>query len=260
MAKDKLTKRELAGPDKFQATSQTYLDWAHEHPREVILAGVGLLALILVIGLVFGGSTSEPKPSKAGVQLSAALELLDRPVVTAGAPAPEGGAPSFATETEKQQAIEQALVAVRAEHPDSDAARAALLPLADARFKLGRFDEALQDYDAYLAAAPGDAPMRFLALEGRATTMEAKGDLAAAMEAWDRMAKDAPTYEDRALFGKARLLERQEKWDEARALYEEIKSKFAQSPIMRLATERQATLNVLHPPAAGAPAGAADAG
>lgn len=259
MAKEpKLSKRELAGPDKFQAKSQSYLDWAHEHPREVILAGLGLLAVILVIGLIFGGS-SGPKTSKAGVQLAQALELIDRPVVAPGAEAPAPGTETFASEAEKQQAIEKALVAVREQDPESDAARAALLPLADARFKLGRFDEALKAYDEYLASARENDPMRFLALEGRATALEGKGDLAAATEAWDRMQKDAPAFADRALFGKARLLERQEKWDEARGVYEQIRKDHAQSPMMRLASERLAVLNVQHPPAAGG-AGAAEAG
>lgn len=260
MAKEpKLSKRELAGPDKFQETTQSYLDWAHHHPREVILAGVGLLAVILVIGLVFGRS-SGPKITKAGVELSEALELLDRPVVAPGAEAPEAGTPTFASETEKQQAIEKALVAVREQHPDEDAARAALLPLADARFKLGKFDEALKGYDEYLSSAKEGDPMRFLALEGRATALEAKGDLAGAAEAWDRMQKDAPDFEDRALYGKARLFEREQKWDDARKLYEQLKKDHAQSPMMRLASERLATLNVQHPPAAGQPANAADAG
>jgi outer membrane protein assembly factor BamD (BamD/ComL family) len=80
------------------------------------------------------------------------------------------------------------------------------------------------------------------------------------MAAWDRMGKDAPDFEDRALFGKARLLEREQKWDDARKVYEQLKKDHAQSPIMRQASERLATLNVLHPPAAGQPAGAADAG
>ena len=261
MAKEpKLSKRELAGPDKFQAQSQSYLDWAHEHPKHVLWGGVGLLALILAIGLIFGGGDSGPKVTKGGKQLAAALALLDRPVVAPGDEAPAAGTETFASETEKQQAIEKALAEVREQHPGSDVARSALLPLADARFKLGKFDEALAAYDEYLGAAGKDDPMRFLALEGRATALEAKGDATAAVAAWDRMKEEAPDFADRALFGKARLLEQQGKWDEARKLYEQIKSEYGQSPVNRFASERLAVLNVLHPAAPGEPAGAADAG
>lgn len=260
MAKEpKLTKRELTGPDKFQAKSQSYLDWAHRHPKEILLAGVVLLAVILVIGLVFGGKPSAYRPTKSGMQLSEALGLVDRPVVAPGTEAPTPGTATFASEDEKQRAIETALVALREEHPTSDAARTALLPLADARFQLGRFDEALKGYDEYLAAAPKNDPMRFLALEGRATTLEAKGDLTAAAQAWDRMQQETPAFADRALFGKGRLLEQQGKWDEARKTYEQIRTEYAQSSVMRLASERLAAINVQHPPAAGE-ADAAEAG
>ena len=246
----KMTKRELQGPDKFQEEAGGIFEWAHNHPREVAMAGAGLVAIVFVIGLTFGDGRGSVDP-EAGADLAAALELVDRPV---GGAAAEGAEPPFASEAEKQQAIAQALEGVRKEHGGTSTAIAATLPLADAKFKLAQYDEALALYDEYLKKAPKEAQLRFLALEGRAQTLEAQGKDDEAVQAWDRLAKEAPTYADRALFGKGRLLEKQEKWDEARAAYQQIQKEHAEGAMARLASERLTELDRSHPAAAAAAA------
>src|SRR5690606_20752403 len=82
-----------------------------------------------------------------------------------------------------------------------------------------------------------DAQLRFLALEGRAQTLEAMGNTDQALQAWDRLASDAPAYADRALYGKGRLLEEQGRTDEARQAYETIRSEHGQGAMARLAAE-----------------------
>lgn len=245
---EKLSKRELQSPDRFQQEAGGIFEWLHEHPKEVAIGGAGLLVLILVIGLAFGGKKEEGA-GKAGADLAAALELVDRPVGGTAAP---GGEPPFATEQEKQQAIVAALEGVRKEHAGTTTAVAAALPLADAKFKLGQYDQALALYDEYLKEAPQGAQLRFLALEGRAQSLEALGRDDEAIKAWDRLASEAPTYADRALYGKGRILEKQQKWDEARAAYQTIQKEHGQGATARLASERLAELDRSHPPAAAA--------
>ncbi len=243
MAEKKLHKRDLQGPDKFQQEAGGIFDWMHEHPKEVAMGGAGLLALILVIGLAFGGGKRADTGSAAGADLAQALELVDRPVAAPGATPPAGGEQPFGSETEKQQAIAQALTDVRTKHAGTRTATAAALPLADAQFKLGKYDEALALYDEYLKEAPKGAELRFLALEGRAQTLEAQGKTDDAIKAWDQLADQEPAYKDRALYGKGRLLEKQQKWDEARAAYETVQKDFANGAMARLASERIAALN-----------------
>lgn len=250
----KLHKRDLQGPDKFQKEAGGLLDWMHEHPKEVALGGGALLVLILVIGLVFGGGRRHEANGQAGADLAAALELVDRPVGTAGGAQGEGAEKPFTTEAEKQQAIAQALTDVRTKHAGTQTAIAAALPLADAQFKLGKYDEALALYDEYLGKAPAGAELRFLALEGRAQTLEAQGKTDDAIQAWDKLAEQAPAYKDRALYGKGRLLEKQQKWDDARAAYQSVEKDFPNGAMARLAAERLAELDRAHP---AAPAAAA---
>lgn len=246
----KMTKRELQSPDKFQKQAGGWFDWAHENQKQVALGAAGLLVVILAIGLIFGGkSTKAPVSSEAGRELSAALTLVERPVASG---APEGAEKPFATEKEKQQAIADALTEVRRKHPGTSAAISAILPLADAQFKLGAYDQAVALYDEYLQKAPANSPLRFLALEGRAQGLEAQGKLDDAAKAFDKLGSEAPGYEDRALFGKASVLQQQGKWDEARATYEKLEKEYGTSPLARMAGERLVELNRDHPPAQAA--------
>lgn len=245
-----MTKRELQSPDKFQQRAGGWFDWAHENQKQVALGGAALLVVILVIGLLFGGKPQKAaETSEAGRELSAALALVDRPVASG---APSGAEKPFATEKEKQQAIADALTEVRRKHPGSNAALSAILPLADARFKLGEFDVAAGLYDEYLQKAPANSPLRFLALEGKAQSLEAKGDLDGAAKAFDKLGSEAPGYEDRALYGKASVLQQQQKWDEARATYEKLEKDHPTSPLARMGGERLAEINRDHPPAQAA--------
>lgn len=249
----KLTKRELQSPDKFLKEAGGWYDWARQHPREVGIGAGGLLVAIVLIGVLFGGAPGKTHvDTEAGRELSAALALVDRPVASEAGDAAEK---PFANEKEKQQAIADALTAVRQKHAGSSSALSATLPLADARFKLGQFDDAAALYDEYLQKAPANSPLLFLALEGKAQSLEAKGDLDGAVQAWDRLGSQAPGYEDRALFGKASVLEQQQKWEEARAAYEKLEKDHPTSPLARMGGEKLAELNRQHPAAqAAAPA------
>ena len=246
-----MSKRELQGPDRFQQEATGVLDWAQKHPKEVARGGAGLLVLILVIGLVFGGGERRVD-NEAGEDFAAALALVDRPV---GGEAAEGQEPPFASEREKQEAIASAMEQVRADHGGTSTAVAAALPLADARFKLGQHEQALALYDEYLKEAPRDAQLRFLALEGRAETLEAMGQTEEALQAWDRLGSEAPAYADRALYGKGRLLEKQSRVDEARKAYETRRAEHGQGAMSRLAAERRDALNADQPRAADSAAG-----
>jgi len=241
----KMTKRELQSPDKFTTTAGSWLDWATKHPRETAIGGVVLAALLVAIGLIAGGGPSTDP--KAGMALSAALELLDREVNAN--PADDEKDKTFPSEEEKQRAIADAMKAVRSEHRGTSSALTATLAEADARIALGEHGEALELYEAYLAEAPKSSATRFLAHEGKAAALQAKGDLTAATAALDAMAAENDSLQDRALLGKARILEARGDWQGAREAYESLKKEFPDSPAIRAANERIARIDFRHPPA-----------
>lgn len=241
---EKLSKRELQSPDTFQSSISRAMEWAHDHPREVSFVGVGLIVVVVIAGVAGSriGETSVP----GGTDLSAALALVDRPVSEAAEGAASTGE-SFPSEKARQEAIAGALAKLRQDRPGSEVAVSAALPLASTELRMGRIDEALMLYGEYLANASAEAPLRFLAYEGKARALMEKGDLEAAAAAWDEMEKNAPGYGDRALFGRAELLEKQGKFAEARKAFEDVKGYKGGSVLASAAGERISNLERLHP-------------
>jgi tetratricopeptide (TPR) repeat protein len=140
---------------------------------------------------------------------------------------PEAGSTqkSFPTDEAKQRAIVAQADKVLGAHGGSGAASLAVLVKADALYALKDWDKAAGEYERYLQLAPGDDSLRFAALDGLGLVAEAKGDLAGAAKAYERMAQQAPGFSDRADLERARVLAAAGKPDEAR----QILSKFAES-------------------------------
>ncbi|HLV61050.1 MAG TPA: tetratricopeptide repeat protein [Fredinandcohnia sp.] len=236
---EKMTRRELKAPDKFTVTAGGWLEKARQHPRETLAGIGGLVVVLLVLGALLDSGGIDVDPASGGA-LSQALAIGERPVG-------EGeGEASFATEEERRKAFAEALEAVRRDHPKSPAAVTATLALADLRYAEGRHEEAIALYDAYLARTK-EPHRRVLALEGKAMALEAKGDLDAAIAAFDALA--GAGAEAKGLFGKARLLERQGKWSEARAAWTTLKENHGLTYEGREAGQRLARLNLEHPDA-----------
>lgn len=238
---EKMTRRELRSPDKFTQTASGWLAKVRQHPREALIAAGGALVALLLIGVLLDRGDIKVDPV-AGGALSEALELASRPVGEAGAEGEE----SFATEEERRAALAEAFESVRQQHGSAPAGLTATLALADLRFAEGAFDEALSLYDAYLAKTRA-AHLRVLALEGKALALEGKGEIEAALAAFDAVVEAGG--EAKGLYGKARLLERQEKWDEARAAWETLKDEHGLSSEGREANQRLARLDLAHPDA-----------
>ena len=112
---------------------------------------------------------------------------------------------------------------LRGRYPQHPLAQQAWLRLAEAQIATGRAAEARPALEQYVASAPSDADTgrAYLAL---ARAREAAGDRAGALEAYARGPRDtaAPAWTREALFGHARLLIQDKRWDAARAVLERL--------------------------------------
>ncbi len=243
---DKMSRKELKQPDAFQKAGGEAGAWVVARQKMVAIGVVVVLALGFIAAVI--SWVSSRGESTASKDLGAALKVAGRPVDAAekekpATPAP-GEEPAFKSEKEKDEAVAKSLETFRAKHGSSRAAATAALPLAQASFRLGKYDDALKGYDEYLKAAALDDPLRATALEGQGYAHEAKGELDAAITAFDQLARENQTefLNGMGLYHRARILILQGKKDEAAKQLSEIPAAAPNSSAARLATDRMALL------------------
>lgn len=228
------TRKELKGPDWFQAKAVGTAAWVSQNQKRIV---AGVVAALVVLAVALGVSAwQDDRQAQAGALLSRTLEAVDG--VVSSAPLPGTGRQVFATAADRDRAIVAAAGEVVRSYPSTAAARTAALAAGDAHLRLAEWDAAVESYQRYLGAAPGDDSLRFAALEGLAQAHEGKGELDQAVRDYQRLAAEAPAYKDRAALERARVLARAGKGDEARAILERFPEDFKESPLRPEAEER----------------------
>ncbi len=109
---------------------------------------------------------------------------------------------------------------LRQRYPQSPFVADARVRVAEALFETGRVAEARQEIDQAATAAPNDPRITMILARVR----EASGDRSGALEAYSRAARDGtgPEWSTPALFGHARLLTQEKRWDQARGVLERL--------------------------------------
>jgi tetratricopeptide (TPR) repeat protein len=253
-----ISKKELKQPDEFVSfwthVGEQAGKWATEYRRPLLIASTALATA--VIGLIVLTTVSESHAKKASDELARIERIATAELRPEGSPAtnPDGsplandGVPHFKTAKERAEATLKELDAFVASsgNPLRMQGRFERGPLL---LSLGRADEAVKAYEDILKEGPDDR-LRFLAHEGLGYAQEAKGDLAAAAAAFDKLTEDAAVfkeggfYKERAAFHKARLAELRGNSDEAKKLYREVLDKNPTSSLRDEISNRLAVLEL----------------
>ena len=228
-----LTRKEMKGPDWFQARAVDAASWATRNQKRIVVALGGALA-VLAVALGISAWMSE-REAKAGALLYRTLEAVDGEI--SSVPLPGLGRKVFASAVERDRAVLDAAAEVIQAHPSSAAARTAALAAGDAHLRLGEWDAALESYQRSLAG-PAEDSLRFSALEGVAAAHEGKGDLEQAARDYERLGAEAAAFKDRATLERARVLARAGKAEEARSILKRFPEDFKDSPLRAEAEER----------------------
>ena len=253
-----MTRKELRAPDALQRAGLEARHWMEGREKLIVVVVIALLVVAFVPFLV--NELSSRARRQAEDALGLALVPLTRPIAEPGQTpppdVPEAQKP-FATQKEKDEAIVASLSRFREEYRRTRSAATAALPLAQALYRLGRYDEALKIFDDYLAEAPKDDLLRAAALEGKGYSHEAKGQLEEAVTSYEELSRleKSEFLDGMGLFHRARILILQGKKEEAAKVLSEIPGAFPDSAAARMATERMnllASQGVKLPSAAGA--------
>jgi len=238
-----IDRKELKNPDQFVSFWTHVGAFLNAH-RVAVLAGVAG-ALLLGVG-IWAASTLV---SKRAAENSAAFARIERvanaPLLEEKQPAPvDDGLPHFKTEETRLEAALKETDTFLSQHPSSSFKDEALLLKAKYLLALGKGSEALTIYQGQLGSL--DSRLRFLTQEGLGYALEATGQIDSAITAFGTLADESQAaagfYRDRALYNKARLLEKKGSAKEAEKLLHEILEKTPTTPLKEEISDRLAAL------------------
>jgi tetratricopeptide (TPR) repeat protein len=239
-----IDRKELKNPDQFVSFWTRIAASIRSHKSGVI---GGVVVLVVASLGVWGTSTIITKKAADTSRAFARIEHIasaDLLPATGEAPKTDDGLPHFKTEDARIEAALKEADSFLAAHGGSNLKEEALLLKAKYLMALGRAQEALPIYQSQLGTL--DSRLRFLAQEGLGYALEATGQTDAALTAFGTLADDAQSaggfYRDRALFNKARLLEKKGSSKDAGKLLHEILDKTPTTPLREEINDRLAAL------------------
>lgn len=218
--KIKYTRKDLKGPDEFISTLGRGTAWAREN-RGKVLAAVGavVLALAGVLGTRAYLLWQDQKAAKdLWPHLNRARELVQNP----------GEA-----DPEKLVRLEQFLNAYVNMHPDARTTLFARYYLGSISYLRGEYDVSAAQFRSAIGLSRGkDTLMEFLAREGLAQSLEARGDIQGALAAYRDAASHAKgELRTQPWMGEARMLAGMGKKEEAAEVYRRILRENPDSPM-----------------------------
>ena len=226
-AQDEVIDMEPVAPaaDPFARATVGGASWIEEH-RGLVLGGIAAVFVIILAGY-FGLEYLESQKVDASAALSPALENYH--TIVEGSPEYEAVQANdkitlertFPSVEAKWQAVYDAAAEALSQYDTGQVAQSARLTKAAAALRLGKNEEALELYEAYLAKPHPDAGV-FAVYNGMATAYAAQQKWDQAAQTFDELAEADEAYAGLARYQKARVLEEAGKPEEAKALYHEI--------------------------------------
>lgn len=206
-----------------------------EQNRNLVIGGV-IAVVVAVIGIWVGTSYVEGQEVDASSTLSPALWDYTAPVegseeygLIQQAEEVEVPQEVFGSDAERWQAIYDQADESLAAKGSGALAQTARLTKAAAANRLGKYDEAIKVYNAYLGGQTDESMLPVVYL-GLATAHGAKGNVDEAAANFDKLVEVDEGYEGLAMYQKAQVLEGAGQTDEAKELYHEILESDPETP------------------------------
>lgn len=215
-----------ADDDEFTRKTASVLQWIADR-RALVLGGVA----VAIIGVGVYAYTHRQKAAgseEATASFMKGADAYQKYIEGIVGQGPEGApADDLPARLEKART---AFADTQRDYPASGLSKLAAVGLAGSELELGKFDEALKNYEQVTASGETDVLVMAVALQGKAAALDSKGDKAGAIAAWTALGALNPT-----VFGLssqieiARLQESMGQLDKAKATYEKIQKDFKEA-------------------------------
>jgi hypothetical protein len=249
----KALSKELKRPDEFVSFWTHFGAKVSQHRKKVIA-----ILVTVAVGLAVGWGLSTYRSAQAA-KATVAFARIDR--IASAELLPEkdpsdkakpdkaktegDGVPRFKTEQERLEAANKEADTFLATFGSEGLGRKALFGKASRLLVLGKAADAATLYDT-LAASEANPELRAMEQEGAAAASEAAGKLDDALRAYSALADECQRsgsfYLDRALFAKARVLEKQGKAKDAEQALRDILTKVPKTMLRSQIDDRLAIL------------------
>jgi tetratricopeptide (TPR) repeat protein len=214
----------LVDADPFMRGSAQTISWFAEN-RNLVIGAVGLALVVGVVAYV-AQNMMRQQAIEASAGVSSALEAYEIPVEGSPAhkaltssrnniPAPDK---TFKSEKERWTAVYERAGKTLDEHADSAAAQVARITRAAAAARLGKPDESLKLYNAYLEGPTDEAALPVV-YYGRAVAQAENGKFDAAAGSLDKMVEADKEYKSFALYHKGLFMEEAGNIEKAKEFY-----------------------------------------
>lgn len=209
-------------------------------PRRKQITAALVIIVVLVVAVLGVTMIRQRTQSRGQELLAEAMVALNARVIPTQAGEPTdlpagatfGATGTFATEEAKLKAALPKLKAAADAYPDSTAGITARYHLAGALAALGRYSEAVTEYDNVEKRAGRDTLYGRMARLGKADTQAQAGQVDAAINGWKEMAADTKSDlpQDAILIELARAYAQKGNTAEAKKTFNEIVEKHPDSP------------------------------
>lgn len=245
MTAKKLTRKELLRQDEFLTTMEKIQQFWEEQRNVLIISAVALVVAVILI--VAGISFFNAREAKGAAALSEALRPFHGSVL--GQQSPTRAADDqlqFSSDAEKYQQSISALDGVIDGYGGTEAGRVARLYRAHSLFNLGRYAEALEEYQSFRNAA-GNGYLSGLALLNMAQCHKLENDYPAAIETYQQLIDSVAELQfplDTALCALADCRVESGDQELAAGLYRRVVDEFPESAYRFVAEEKLAALGI----------------
>lgn len=256
MTARKLTRKELLRQDEFLTSMEKTQQLWEEHKNVILISAA---AVVVVAILIIGGiSFFKAREAKGDAALTEALRPYHGAVLgekTAARAADDQM--QFSSEAEKYQQSISALDGVIDSYGGTEAGGVARLYRAHSLFNLGRYSEALEEYQSFRDAS-GTGTLSGLALLNMAQCRMMEGDFPAAIATYQELIDSASELRfplDTALCALADCTLESGDQEKAASLYRRVVDEFPESAYRFVAEEKLGSLGIADTAAglAGAP-------